>query len=384
MSPDSLPDEDADLPPAVRWGIRHAGLLFFLALAWVPIFNQSRWGDLSNWYTDHLHHSFATWVAFFRGLDIYTRPFSEIHHGTGWPYFLDTWGEMPGFVYPPGVMVLFLPLTLVGRVAGPAGLSIHGFAVLAVLYMLALAAWALHQAIQAMKLLPRGSRVATLGLTLLILAQLGLQGFFDSAFLGAGFAAIRAWRRSKPDTALLWLAAAASLHFRAAVFAPLAVPVLLLCWKERSRIRLFVPKLAVAAGAVLLALGAFVLMYPATEALRASSPRIVSSPNIMGVVTVVSLALAGVLSWRRHWLALAAQGIVVALVFLELQASWWHGAIVLAVPYFIGVLREESFRGELALTRGAALLWALAIHPVVWRDHPGQLLVEFVRFLRLG
>jgi hypothetical protein len=380
----SPPEEDADLPPSLRWGIRNAGLLFFLALAWVPILNQSRWGDLSSWYTDHLHHPFATWVALFRGLEIYTRPFAEIREGTGWPYYTEAWGQMPGFVYPPGVMVLFLPLTLVGRIAGPAGLPFHGFAVLSVLYMLGLAAWALHQAIQAMKVLPRGSRVATLGITLLILMQLGLQGFFDSAFLGAGFAAIRAWRRSKPDVALLWLAAAAFLHFRAAVFAPLAVPALLQCWKERSRIRFFIPKLAVAAGAVLLALGAFVLMYPATEAVRTEAPRIVSVPNVMGMVTVVSLALAGVLSWRRQWLALAALGIVVALVSLELQAAWWHGAIVLAVPYFIGVLREESFRGELALTRGIALLWALAIHPVVWRDHPGQIFIELVKFLRLG
>lgn len=378
------PEEDSDLPPPVRWGIRYAGLFFFLALAWVPLFNQSRWADLSNWYTDHLHHPFATWVAFFRGLEIYTRPFSEIREGTGWPYYTEAWGQMPGFVYPPGVMVLFLPLTLVGRIAGPAGLSFHGFAVVSVLYMLALAAWALHQAIQAMQVLPRGSRVATLGITLLILMQMGLQGFFDPAFLGAGFAAIRAWRRNKPDVALLWLAASAFLHFRAAIFAPLAVVALLQCWKERSQIRLFVPKLAVAAGAVLLALGAFVLTYPATEAVRTGAPRVVSAPNVMGLVTAVSLALAGVLCWRRQWLALAAQGIVVALIFVEFQPAWWHGAIVLAVPYFIGALREESFRGELALTRGASLLWAMAIHPLVWRDHPGQIFVELARFLRLG
>lgn len=383
MKAGALPEE-VELPPALRWASRHAGLLLFLGLAWVPLFNQSRFADLSSWYTDHVHHSFATWVAFFRSVEIYTRPFAEIRDGTGWPYYTEAWGQMPGFVYPPGVMVLFLPLTLAGRLAGAAGLSFHGFASMAVLYMLALAAWALHQAIRAMEVLPRGSRMATLGLTLLILAQLGLQGFFDSAFLGAGFAALTAWRRGKPDVALLWLAAAASLHFRAIVFAPLAVPVLLQCWKERSRIRFFALKLAAAGGAVVLGLGAFVLMYPATQVLRTGGSRVVSSPNVLGVVLVVSLALAAVLSWRRQWLALAAQALVVALVFMELQPYWWHGAIVLAVPFFIGALREESFHGELALTRGAALLWALALHPVVWRDHPGQLFVDFVKALRLG
>lgn len=381
MKPDSLPDEYADLPPAVRWGIGNAGLLFFVTLAWVPLFNQSRFADLSNWYTDHLHHPYATWVALFRGLEIYTRPFAEIRDGTGWPYPVEAWGEMPGFAYPPGVMVLFLPLTLVGRFAG---LSFHGFATVSLLFILGMTAWAFHQAVRAMTLLPRGSRVATLGVTWLILAQTGLQGFFDSAFLGAGFSALIAWRRRRPEVALLWLAAAAFLHFRAAVFAPLGVLALHQCWKERSRIRHLAPTLAVVLGAVLLALASFVLMYPATQAFREKAVRVLSIPNAMGVVAVASLLLGAVLSWLRQWLALAAQGLVVALAFVELQNFWWHGAIVLAVPYFIGALREESFKGEASLARGAWLLWALAIHPVVWRDHPGQLFLEFVKFLRVG
>ncbi|WNG37342.1 hypothetical protein F0U61_29455 [Archangium violaceum] len=381
MPTDSLTDEYADLPPAVRWGIRNAGLLFFVTLAWVPLFNQSRFADLSSWYTDHLHHSFATWVAFFRGLEIYTRPFAEVRGGTGWPYPVEAWGDMPGFAYPPGVMVLFLPLTLVGRFVG---LSFHGFAVVSLLYILAITAWAFHQAVQALVVLPRGSRAATLGVTWLILAQMGLQGFFDSAFVGAGLAALVAWRRRKPDVALLWLAAAAFLHFRAVVFAPLGVLALHQCWKERARIRHFAPKLAVTAGVVVLGLVSFVLMYPATQAFREKALRVLSHPNAMGVVVIASLALAGVLMVFRQWLALAAQGLVVALAFVELQNFWWHGAIVLAVPYFIGALREESFKGEVSLARGAWLLWALAIHPVVWRDHPGQLFIEFVKFLRVG
>ena len=83
----------------------------------------------------------------------------------------------------------------------------------------------------------------------------------------------------------------------------------------------------------------------------------------------MSLLLAGVLIWRRQWLALAAQGLVVALALVELQNFWWHGAVVLAVPYFIGALREESFPGELSLTRGASLLGG-GHPPVVWRAPP--------------
>jgi hypothetical protein len=140
----------------------------------------------------------------------------------------------------------------------------------------------------------------------------------------------------------------------------------------------------VSLGAIVLALVSFVLMYPATQAFRERAERILSVPNASGLVVVASLLLAGVLLWRRQWLALAAQGLVVALAFVELQNFWWHGAVVLAVPYFIGALREESFPGEVSLARGASLLWALALHPVVWRDHPGQLFLEFVKFLSLG
>ena len=174
--------------------------------------------------------------------------------------------------------------------------------------------------------------MATLGLTWLILAQMGLQGFFDSAFVGAGLAALVAWRRRKPDVALLWLSAAAFLHFRAAVFAPLGVLALHQCWKERAQLRHFVPKVAVAVSAIILALVSFVLMYPATQAFRERAVRILSIPNALALVAVMSLLLAGVLIWRRQWLALAAQGLVVALALVELQNFWWHGAIVLAVP----------------------------------------------------
>ncbi len=379
-SEQSLQEEAIDLPPALRWAIRYAGSLFFLSLAWVPLFNRSRYADLSNWYTDHLHHAYATWVALSHGLEIYTRPFAEIRDGTGWPYPVEAWGEMPGFAYPPGVMVLFLPLTLLGRFAG---LSFHAFSTVAVLFVLAIAAWAFHQAVRALLVLPQGSRVASLVITWLMLAQIGLQGFFDAAFIGAGFAAIVSWRRGKPDVALLWLCAAAFVHFRAAVFAPLGAVVLYRCWQERARIRHFALKLGLAAAAILLSLASFALMYPTTEAFRHRSVRVLSNPNALGVVILTSLLLAAVLLWRRQWLALATQAIVVGLALVELQNYWWHGAVVLAVPFVVGATRAPLFSGEFSLVRGVWLFWALAIHAIVWRDPPGQIFIEFVKFLRV-
>ena len=147
------------LPPWGRGLMRWAGPLFFVTLAWIPLLNQSRFGDLASWYTDHLHHPHATWVFFSRGVELYTRPFSEIRAGTSWPYPNEAWGFMPGFAYPPGVVGVFLPITLLGRFGG---LSAHAFGIASVLFLLGGSAWAFHQAVHALALLPRGSRAATL------------------------------------------------------------------------------------------------------------------------------------------------------------------------------------------------------------------------------
>ncbi len=366
--------------PPERW-LKWVGPLFFLTLAWIPLFNQSRFGDLSNWYTDHLHHSYATWVSFSRGVEIYTRPFGEIRDGTSWPYPIDVWKDMPGFAYPPGVVGVFLPLTLLGRYGG---LSFHAFAVVSVLVMLAWAAWAFHQAARAMALLPPGSRAALLGFTWLLFAQCALQGFYDTAFLGAAFAGLAAGLRDKPDRALLWLSFAAFLHFRAAVFAPLGVWVLWRFWTQRARIPAWRAKLALAGGMIALSLVTFALMYPTTRAFQARAVTLLSVPRALGVVLVVSGVFALLLAWRREWLALASLGLVVAVAAVEPQQYWWHALIVLAVPYAIGALTPARRDWGTSMLRGVSLIWILALNPLVWRDNLGLVFGDFVKVVRFG
>src|SRR5260370_31347655 len=82
---------------------RHLGLAFFLTLAWIPVANTSPYGDLSHWYTDHLHHSFTTWVASKKGLAIYTEQFQTISSCTGPPYPIKSSVNMPCYASPPRI-----------------------------------------------------------------------------------------------------------------------------------------------------------------------------------------------------------------------------------------------------------------------------------------
>jgi hypothetical protein len=353
-------------------------LAFFLTLAWIPVINTSPYGDLSHWYTDHLHHSFATWVAIKKGLAIYTQQFQTIWSGTGWPYPLKSWGNMPGYAYPPGIFVVFLPLVLIGK---PGILSPRAFGVCAVLWMLALAALAFHSVIKALQALPPGSRFATGILAWLILAQLGLQGFFDSSYIACGGYMIAAIRRGKHERALQWFSAASLLHFRSAVLIPLAAYAFQHAirgrrwpqtWPWRTIVLVFV------SGSI--GVVTFILMYPATAAFRAEAIRVLSNPNAQVVVIVVSVVTATLLIKAREYLAVATLAIVVGLAELEVQNFWWHGAMVLFVPLSIG--SSTSTNPVNAWLRGMALFWCLAMHPIVWRDHPGQVFTEFVKFFK--
>jgi len=358
---------------------RQLGWAFFLTLAWIPIANNSPYGDLSHWYTDHLHHSFATWVAIKKGLAIYTEQFQTIWSETGWPYPLRSWGNMPGYAYPPGIFVVFVPLVLIGK---PGILSPRAFGVCAVLWMLALAAFAFHSVIKALQALPPGSRFATGILAWLILSQLGLQGFFDSAYIACGGYMVAAIRRDKHERALQWFSAASLLHFRSAALIPLAVYAFQHAirgrrWPEAWPWRTIV----VLAASGLICVVTFFLMYPATAGFRAEAVRVLSNPNAQAVVIVISLVTAVILLKAREYLAAATLAIIVGLAELEVQNFWWHGAMVLFVPLSIGI-RPGSANQAATWLRGVALFWCLAIHPIVWRDPPGQVFTEFVKFFK--
>jgi hypothetical protein len=144
------------------------------------------------------------------------------------------------------------------------------------------------------------------------------------------------------------------------------------------------------AGAVSVA--SFILMYPATEGFREQAIRVLSNQNAQIIVASMSLVVGALLLISREYLALATLAVVVALAEVEVQNFWWHGLMVLFVPLTIGLRSARtppqaetgSIQSSLpTMMRAGALLWCFAIHPVVWRDHPGEVFTEFVKFFRI-
>ena len=354
---------------------RHPGMVFFLSLAWIPLLNSSPMGDLSHWYSDHIHHSFATWVALKKGTAIYTQPFSAIWTDTGWPYPVNAWGNMPGFAYPPGVAMIFLPLVAIGKTQL---LSMHGFGVLSILMMLAFAGLAFHNIVRLLEMGTGEGRMAIGILAGLLLAHIGLQGFYDSTFVACGALMIMALKKERPDRALLWFGVAMLLHYRAVVLAPLG----LLSWLNATRG--IEPRawpwrpLSFVLGSAVIALWTFLLMYPTTAPFRAQAVRVLNTPNAQLLIVAVSFLLAILLVAFHEYLALGTLATVFILTEVEVQNYWWHGIIIVFVPLTIG-LHKNAILHRLGLLRAAALVWCLVVHPVVWRDHPGVVFTEFVK-----
>jgi hypothetical protein len=347
----------------------------FLALAWIPLFSRSPYGDLSGWYTDHLHHSFATWVFLRRGLRVYTEHFASISAGSGWPFPTEDWGNMP-MAYPPGVFALFLPPALAGRYLA---LSAHQFAAGAVLYVLAWTHLALFAVFCALKALPAGSRAAVAVFVWMAFAHLGLEGLYDGLFIGAGAWAIVQLKANDAASALRWLGVAVVLHFRAVVFLPLILYALRCAWQTKPRTEGSWESVLWLGAACLLSVGSFVLMYPATADFRGTHPLVLfngaaRAPIVFGA-SAVAIVVAAIAA--DGWVA-ATVCVCLALACVERQPYWWHAAVLLVPPLLVGVARRPR---QASVARAVLLGWACCLTPLVWRDSVTEVFPELVKFL---
>jgi len=362
----------------VRWGTAAiVCAISFLATAWIPILNDSPYADLSSWYTDHLHHSFATWVFLKRGLAVYTHPLGALSVGSSWPFPRDDWGNMP-MAYPPGVFAVFLPLVVVAKTLP---LSEHAFAVVSVLYVLALTHLSLFAVLRALGDCPSGSRAAVAVFVWMVFAQLGLEGFYDAAFIGCGARAVSRLRAGDADSALWWLGVAGVLHFRAIVFLPLGLHALVTATAGRPRARWPWATLAWVGAAVLVSLGTFALMYPATASFRASHHRVLFDSDVRFwlVVALGMVAVAVALRAADTWVA-ATVAVCLGLAVVELQDYWWHAAVLFVPPLLVGAVRQPLHP---SLARAVLLGWACCTMPLVWRDSVTQVFPEMVKSLNV-
>jgi len=339
--------------------------------ALVPLTNSSPYGDLSQSYTDHLHHAYATWVFLNRGFAAYRLPLADASRGLSYPQASDAWPRMP-VNYPPGMFAVFLPLTLLGRTLP---MSKEVFGRVGILWLLLLAHLALGAVFLLLSDLPAGGRAVVGVLAWIYFIRLALQGFYDVTFLGAGALALLELRRERPRRALLWLAAAGLLHYRAVALAPAGLAALWMAVRGRPvREWPWVELFAVAAaGAVVLY--TFFLMWPvASRYLETLPPTLAATgtgPRFWAVV-VASVGVAAACLWLSDplvaGLVLAALGIALTDIY-----DWWHGAVLLFAPLGVGVLGARSASSARAVLVG----WILLMQPLGFDQTPSDLFRDF-------
>ena len=343
--------------------------------ALVPLTNQSPYGDLSAGYTDHLHHAHATWVFLQRGLDAYRLPLEQSSLGVYYPQQSGAWPRMP-VNYPPGMFAVFLPTAVLGRYVP---MTQETFGRVGVLWMLVVA----HLAMLAMFLLladlAPGARAVIGMIAWVYLVRLALQGFFDPAFLGAGAMAMREVHRKRPGAALLWLAGAGMLHFRAVALVPVGVVALWQALREPRERRPWGAIVVVAAAGVIVA-GAFLLQWPVTrlylDTLHPSLGVIGHGARFWAVVAASGAAAAA--SWwyggpLAAGLVLSALGLALTDIY-----DWWHGAVLLFAPLAVGVLGARAASTARALLVG----WLLLMQPLGFDQTPSDLFLDFAKHYR--
>ena len=349
----------------------------FLATVWVPFVNRSKLGDLSDWYGDHLHHPFATWVAFTKGLVIYTRTFSEVWSDTGFAHPMLSWGQMP-MAYPPGVFAVFTPTMLVGQYIP---MSLHSFGVINIVYLLMLAHLSFFAVLISFKEAPVGSRATAAVIIWMFIILLASEGFYDTVFIGAGAMVSFELLKKRPARALCWLSAGALLHFRMAAFAPLGLYALHQLWVGRKEHPLPWKTLVFTAFAAATCIWSFWMMYPATLAFQAVSPPVLP-PGSQGhtVVLVLSLVTAAVAFVFADYVVALIVLICLGLCLVERQPYWWHAAILLAPVLAVGATGKAR---QPSVARAVIVAWAVSISPLVWRDPAFNLVRSFAIAFKL-
>ncbi|RKH46844.1 hypothetical protein [Corallococcus sicarius] len=359
---------------ASRW--RLLTLLSLVLLALVPLSGVTPHGTLQPGYTDHVRHPYVVWVGLHRGIEaLYTASLGELREGIAYRQSLEQWLDVP-YVYPPGTLVLFLPLALVGQWVP---LSPQAFAQVCLLYLLVFAHGALYAVLRLLDGLPAGGRWAVGGLCWLVLMRLALNGQYDGAWLVCGVLALGALAKERPVTALRWVALAALLHYRAFVLAAVGVVALAQVVRGKPvREWPWATLLGVAAVGVV-CVRTFLWMAPLAAQTDAATPSILGEPGTVAVVLGLSVAVFALAGRGADGLVAASVGLGTVLAFIDTR-HWWHASALLLVPLAVGVTRPARWPTAVRL---GLVVWAAVLEMAVWHGSPLWLFRDLNRFLRM-
>lgn len=345
----------------------------------VPLLGHTRMGDLSNHFGDHLHHAWATDIFFHRGLDIYRQNFGDLWPGSTYPQREEAWGNMAR-PYPPGVFALFAPMTLLARTVP---MTKGTFGAISIVYLLVLTHLGVLSLFRLLKRTSPDSRLIVGGLLWAGLLHLALQGFYDPLWISCGVAMASALRDDRPASALRWFGLAALLHFRAVTLAPLGLLALWRSMRGKTWRQWPWPTIAFVTLAMVVVAYTFVLVYPGTASRRALHPplaTLVHMGEFGALVAITSLACLFAMVLRDPVLA-ATVLIVGGLAFVDLGVyrGYWHHASIALVALVATLSGDTPNSGQ---RRQLAVLWLLAIVPIVWLANPAALIIDMMKGFR--
>lgn len=298
----------------------------------------ARSADASNLYTDHLRHMGEALVLVDHGFAVYREPYGPLiarepnvgaEHAVLFPE-----RTAP---YPPLAILVHWPWAKLEGSGAISPSTAHRGAV----WMWTLVALAAVAAVvRLFSPLPGIAQLWAAVLAVPVLVGMGINGFFDCAYLLCGVLACLAWRRQLPVAALWCLALAAALHFRALVFAPLAAVIV---WDLPRSPR----TLGLAALSVLLVIPSALAAVALTGSLGtipADNPVHYTHLKLALSLLLILTGAGAVWLWREKERLVAITMLVAcALAVLERSHGWWHagtllgpGLILAARPHRVG------------------------------------------------
>jgi hypothetical protein len=351
----------------------------FLLLSPLPFLEKkSLTGALTSDYSDHLHHAFISWVFVHKGLDTYRLQFRESAEGVKFRHGFVLWAEMP-LNYPPGIVAVFLPLTLVG-LAVP--METRTFSALGVVWMLLFAHLAMVAFFQCLNVMKAGwLRNVWAAVAYLTLLRLGLEGFYDSVWLACAAMGTYALQRKEPVHAIAWFCGAALIHYRAIAVFPLGLYACAEAIKGKSWREWPWTAFSFVALTGVLVIGSFALMYPATEEFRRTVTPVWKMGRIFAQVVVPSLVTLA-LAWlgAKRSLYLSATLVLCAVLAVTDLRLWWHGSLLLTALLAATVFDEGKQKIPLEIP---LLGWMVLLQWQLYgRDYPTQVLVDLFGWVR--
>lgn len=328
-------------------------------------------GALDDYYTDHVRHGTVSWLALSVGWRVYTDEYGALLDAEA-PAAAHRHWERHTYLYPPGALLLFAPFGVAEHALGLPAQAVWLAGIL-LLLLLAHVATALF-ASEARRLGPLASGLLV-PLVYLELVHWSLNGFYDAALVALGLLAVRALRTGDPARALLMVACAFFVHYRAVYLGVLALVALgqvlpRVRSEPRIRLALLVAGVLVAAGAATLAVGV-VNCGPIPNSNRMAFDR--AGPTVRTLVFVLgTLAAAWAIRRQGQTLAAATLALVMAVLLNTRQTQSWHPLALVPVLVLPGVWpRRDAGDAGAAFSAGVIVVWTALIMEPVYRGWGG-------------